>query len=35
MDIELDGPPTIGCFFIILDLVTLGLLSRLLRRKRL
>jgi hypothetical protein len=34
MDIELDGPPTIGCFFGILNFMTSGLLSRLLRRKR-
>jgi hypothetical protein len=26
MDIELDGPPTIGCFFIIINIMTLGLL---------
>jgi hypothetical protein len=35
MDIELDGSPTIGCFFIIINLVTLGLLSQLIRLKRL
>jgi hypothetical protein len=30
MDIELDGPPTIGCFFMIINMITLGILLLLL-----
>jgi hypothetical protein len=33
MDIELEGRP-VGCFFVIINIMTLGLLSRLLQQNK-